>query len=72
MTMQNWVTKLEGFLTLNDREILQGAGTVSAQLAKSQAEQEFDKFREVDDLRFESDFDQMLKQLPAKPLGKLR
>jgi hypothetical protein len=72
MTMQDWITKLEGFLTLNDREILQGAGTVSAQLAKSQAEQEFDKFREVDDMRFESDFDQMVKQLPAKPLGKLR
>jgi hypothetical protein len=72
MTMQDWVTKLEGFLTLNDREILQGAGTVSAQLAKSQAEQEFDKFREVDDMRFESDFDQMVKQLPAKPPGKLR
>jgi hypothetical protein len=72
MTMQDWVTKLEGFLTLNDREILQGAGTVSAQLAKSQAEEEFDKFRAVDDLRFESDFDQMVKQLPAKPPGKLR
>jgi hypothetical protein len=72
MTMQDWITKLEGFLTLNDREILQGAGTVSAQLAKSQAEHEFDKFRAVDDLRFESDFDQMLKQLPAKPPGKLR
>lgn len=72
MTMQDWVTKLEGFLTLNDREILQGAGTVSAQLAKSQAEHEFDKFRAEDDLRFESDFDQMLKQLPAKPPGKLR
>jgi hypothetical protein len=71
MTMQDWITKLEGFLTLNDREILQGAGTVSAQLAKSQAEEEFDKFRAVDDLRFESDFDQMLKQLPAKPPGKL-
>jgi hypothetical protein len=25
-----------------------------------------------DELRFESDFDQMVKQLPAKPLGKLR
>jgi hypothetical protein len=72
MTMQDWVTKLEGFLTLNDREILQGAGTVSAQLAKGQAEHEFDKFKAVDDLRFESDFDQMLKQLPAKPPGKLR
>ncbi|MEB8536864.1 virulence RhuM family protein [Acidithiobacillus ferriphilus] len=26
MTMQDWITKLEGFLTLNDRAILQGAG----------------------------------------------
>ncbi len=72
MSMQDWVTKLEGFLTLNDREILQGAGSVSAQLAKHHAEREFDKFRAVDNLRFESDFDQMLKQLPAKPSGGRR
>jgi len=66
MTMQDWITKLEGFLTLNDREILQGAGQVSADLAKAHAEQEFDKFRVLDDQRFESDFDQMMKRLPAK------
>ena len=66
MTMQDWIAKLEGFLTLNDREILQGAGKVSADLAKSHAEQEFDKFRVLDDRRFESDFDRMVKQLPAK------
>ena len=70
MTMQDWIAKLEGFLNLNDREILQGAGKVSAQLAKSQAEQEFDKFRVADDQRFESDFDHLLKQLPTKPKGK--
>ena len=34
MTMQDWIIKLEGFLTLNDREILQDAGKVSAKLAK--------------------------------------
>ncbi len=66
MTMQDWISKLEGFLTLNDREILQGAGQVSAQLAKAHAEQEFDKFRVLDDQRFESDFDRMVKQLPEK------
>ena len=66
MTMQDWITKLEGFLTLNDREILQGAGKVSAELAKTHAEQEFDKFRALDDQRFESDFDRMVKQLPEK------
>ena len=70
MTMREWIAKLEGFLTLNDREILQGAGKVSAQLAKNQAEQEFDKFRVVDDQRFESDFDRMVNQLPVRPPGK--
>jgi hypothetical protein len=70
MTMQDWISKLEGFLTLNDREILQGAGKVSAELAKAHAEQEFDKFRVLDNLHFESDFDRMVKQLPAKILGK--
>lgn len=66
MTMQDWISKLEGFLTLNDREILQGAGKVSAELAKTHAEQEFGKFRVLDDQRFESDFDHMVKQLPTK------
>lgn len=69
MTMQDWISKLEGFLTLNDREILQGAGKVSAELAKSHAEQEFNKFRVLDDQRFGSDFDCMVKQLPARKSG---
>lgn len=66
MTMQDWINKLEGFLTLNDREILPGAGKVSAELAKSHAEQEFEKFHVLDDMRFESDFDRMVKQMPGK------
>ncbi len=67
MTMQDWVTKLEGFLTLNDREILRGAGTVSAQLAKHQAEIEFEKFKVAQDSQFASDFDQMIQRLPTQP-----
>ena len=70
MTMQDWLNKLEGFLTLNDREILQGAGKVTAELAKSHAEQEFDKFRVLDDQHFESDFDRMVQQLPNKAPDK--
>ncbi len=65
MTMKDWITKLEGFLTLNDREILRGAGQVSADLAKKHAETEFSKFRVIDDARIESDFDRMVKSLPA-------
>jgi hypothetical protein len=65
MTMQAWIDKLEGFLALNDREILQSAGQVSADLAKKHAEGEFAKYRVLDDARYESDFDRMVKSLPA-------
>lgn len=65
MTMQNWIAKLDGFLTLNDREILRDAGRVSAELAKTRAEREFEKFRRIEDRRYESDFDRMVNQLPA-------
>lgn len=69
MNMQDWITKLEGFLTLNDREILRDAGKVSAQIAKAHAEQEFSKFRTIDDSKYESDFDRMVKvtSLLAEP-----
>ncbi len=70
MTMRDWITKLEGFLTLNDREILQNAGTVSADLAKSHAEREFEVFRRAEDRRLESDFDRAVKQLPTPTKGK--
>lgn len=66
MNMQDWITKLDGFLTLNDREILRDAGKVSAQIAKAHAEQEFSKFRVIDDRNYESDFDRMIKLLPGK------
>lgn len=67
MTMQDWITKLEGFLRLNDREVLQNAGKVSAELAKEHAEQEFSEFRRLEDRLLESDFDQAVKQLPPPP-----
>lgn len=66
MKMQDWITKLEGFLTLNDRDILHDAGKVSAQVAKAHAEQEFAKFRVIDDRKYESDFDRLVKLVPDK------
>lgn len=65
MTMGDWEGRLSGFLRLWDREILQNAGKVSAELAKAHAESEFEKYRIVQDQLFESDFDRMLKQLEA-------
>lgn len=70
MTMHDWVTKLEGFLTLNDRELLQGAGTVSAELAKTNAEQVFTQFKITENAQFESDFDKTLLALPLVPVRK--
>jgi hypothetical protein len=66
MTMEDWEKRLSGFLQLWDREILQDAGKVTAELAKAHAESEFEKYRIVQDRLFESDFDRMLKQLPEK------
>ncbi len=66
MTMEDWEKRLSGFLQLWDREILRDAGKVSAELAKTHAESEFEKYRIVQDRLFESDFDRMIKALPEK------
>jgi hypothetical protein len=67
MTMRDWITKLEGFLTLNDRDILTHAGKISAEAAKSHAEAEFLGFRKREDHLMESDFDRAVKHLPPPP-----
>jgi len=64
MTMRDWITKLEGFLTLNDRNILTHAGRISAETAKSHAETAFSEFRKREDALLESDFDRAVKHLP--------
>jgi len=71
MTMQDWETRLNRFIAATDREILQDAGRVTAEIAKAHAESEFEKYRIVQDRLFESDFDRMLKQIEAirKPEG---
>lgn len=66
MTMIDWENRLGGFLTLWDRDILQNAGKVSAELAKAHAETEFEKYRMVQDRLFESDFDRLLLQMKNK------
>jgi hypothetical protein len=66
MTMQDWETRLNRFIAATDREILQDAGKVTAEIAQAHAESEFEKYRIVQDRLFESDFDQMIKQLPPQ------
>jgi len=45
MSMTDWIEKLHGFLTLNDRDILTNAGKISHELAIGYAETEYEKFR---------------------------
>ncbi|MEO5365458.1 MAG: virulence RhuM family protein [Magnetococcus sp. WYHC-3] len=57
MTMEDWAKRLDQFLEFDDREVLQNAGRISAQVAKDHAESEFEKYRIIQDRLFESDFD---------------
>ena len=49
MYMRDWVKKLDSFLQLNERDILQNAGRISARLSEEIAYREFDKFGERQD-----------------------
>ena len=68
MTMEDWAVRLDRFLAFDDRNVLEGAGTVSADAAKEFAESEFETYRIVQDRLFESDFDRIVKE--TKPLWK--
>lgn len=66
MTMEDWIERLDGFLEFNEYEILQDAGKISANVAKKLAEEEYDKFRPVQDKVFESDFDKLIEKTKKK------
>lgn len=60
MTMADWETRLNSFLTLWDHDVLQDNGKISAEMAKLKAETEFEKFRIIQDQQYLSDFDRFL------------
>lgn len=62
MTMRDWAEKLNVFLKFHDEKILENAGQVTAEMAKSFAESEFEKYRPIQDKLFESDFDREVKR----------
>lgn len=66
MTMEDWAIRLDKFLELTEREILQDSGKVTAQIAKDFAEGEFEKYRIVQDRLFESDFDRVIRRIEGK------
>jgi hypothetical protein len=62
MTMQDWKKRLDAFLKFNEEEILNDAGRVTHEIAKSFAESEFEKYRVIQDGLFQSDFDKLCLQ----------
>jgi len=69
MHMKDWAAKLNGFLDLNDRNILEHAGKISHKIALELAEFEYDKFNQnriLQDDKSYSDFDKAVKQIEAE------
>ncbi|MCK5131213.1 MAG: virulence RhuM family protein [Candidatus Sabulitectum sp.] len=70
MYMNDWLKKLDGFLIINDRDILNHAGKISHKVAKDIAEKEYDKFhtKRIENSKdLPSDFDKALRMLEATP-----
>lgn len=73
MYMSDWLAKLDQFLQLSEREILTHAGTVTADAARSLAEQEYDKYQRqlhTQPSPVEVHFDEAVKK--AKQLALLK
>lgn len=69
MKMAEWIKKLDDFLKLSEKKLLDSAGKISAEKAAQKAEAEFEKYRKNQDKKYISDFDREVKKL-AKNLKK--
>ncbi|MDP2337922.1 MAG: virulence RhuM family protein [Bacteroidota bacterium] len=66
MHMKDWITKLHGFLTLNEKEILMDAGKVSAQLAKEHVHREYEKFKKMIEDSVQDEFEKAIRRIESK------
>jgi len=73
MAMHDWITKLDDFLKISGRELLDHAGKISADTAKSKAELEYSRYRALLDSKprvVDADFEQAAKQIQKLPRPK--
>ncbi len=63
MTMEDWAKHLDRILIADDMEILRDAGQITAEIAREHAENEFEKYRVIQDRLFKSDFDRQMDLL---------
>ncbi len=66
MYQKDWIEKLGKFLMLNEREVLQDNGSITAQLAKELAESEYNKYEKIQEKNYVSDFDNLILALEKK------
>ncbi|MEA4887727.1 MAG: virulence RhuM family protein [Bacteroides graminisolvens] len=66
LTMSDWAKHLDLILQANGSDLLQNAGKITAALARQHAENEFEKYRPIQDRLFESDFDKEIKRIEGK------
>jgi len=66
LTMADWAKHLDLILQANGNDLLKNTGKITAAIAKQHAENEFEKYRPIQDRLFESDFDRVLKMLENK------
>jgi len=69
MYMQDWISKLHGFLTLNDREILADAGSRTAKAAEEYALKQFEEYKKSVDLGQPDELDKAMKRLEGRKGG---
>lgn len=73
MYMNDWITRLDQFLTMTGNEILNHAGTVSDKQAIQKANEEFNKYKEQTKnelTKAEKDFIQQIETTAKKLQGK--
>jgi hypothetical protein len=73
MTMRDWITKLDEFLKLSEHELLDHAGKISAEQAKTKAELEYERYRVLVDSQprlIDADFEKAAKELKKLPRPK--
>ncbi len=70
MYMRYWIKKLNDFMTLNEMEILEHAGKISAKMAKELAESEYEKYRQkmidIEDTKDIKELEEGLNKLVEK------
>jgi hypothetical protein len=73
MTMQDWISKLDEFLKISGRELLDHAGKVSADEARTKAELEYARYRTLLDAQpraVDADFEKAAQQVRKLPRPK--